>query len=76
MKFEIILFVILLVISIGIDFLVNAIMYPIAGTLVVDDTNEEKTSYRFEIGMPLEDLPKKKWVRLKIKNISQEKTVK
>ena len=46
------------------------------GTLIIDDTNQDTTQYRFVLdGIPLEDLPKKSYISLKIKiaDIKEEK---
>lgn len=36
------------------------------GTLVIDDTDAEKTNYSFEVATPLEDIPAQKAVRLNV----------
>lgn len=38
------------------------------GTLVIDDSNEELTSYRLEVDTPLDDVSKMKSIRLNVSN--------
>ena len=36
------------------------------GTLIVDNSSEEKTNYVFEVKTPLDELPEKRVVRMKV----------
>ena len=45
----------------------HSIKYPNAGTLVINQTDIEKDTYRFEVSEDLSKLPKRKRIYLKIK---------